>query len=64
MYTIEDEVTVAELNSIDTMLTLAITWHTMRRYEKVLRRISKWGDDEPSVWARQALKEYEMRLNG
>jgi hypothetical protein len=64
MYTVtDDDVTDEELNHVDTVVTLAIAWHTMRQYEKVLRRISKWNNDEPSIWARRVLNEYERRLD-
>lgn len=63
MYTIEDDVTDEELSNVDNVVTLAIAWHTMREYERVLRRISKWNDDEPSRWARRVLNEYERRLD-
>jgi hypothetical protein len=64
MYTVtDDDVTHEELANVDAIVTLAIAWHTMRKYEKVLRRISKWGDDEPSIWARQVLNDYERRLD-
>ena len=64
MYTVADnDVTDEELAAVETVVTLAIAWHTMRQYERVLRRISKWGDDEPSVWARRVLNEYERRLD-
>ena len=63
MYTVEDDVTDEELSNVDNVVTLAIAWHTMREYERVLRRISKWNDDEPSRWARRVLNEYERRLD-
>lgn len=64
MYTVTDEsVTDEELAAVETVVTLAIAWHTMREYERVLRRISKWNDDEPSRWARRVLNEYERRLD-
>jgi len=40
-----------------------VSWHTMKQYERVLRRISKWNDDGPSIWARRVLNEYERRLD-
>jgi hypothetical protein len=64
MYTVTDEtVTDQELVNVDTVVTLAIAWHTMRKYEQVLKRISRWNDDGPSVWARQVLNEYGRRLD-
>lgn len=64
MYTItDDDVTDEELAAVETVVTLAIAWHTMKQYERVLRRISKWNDDEPSRWARRVLNEYERRLD-
>jgi hypothetical protein len=64
MYTVtDDDVTDEELNNVDTIVTLAIAWHTMRDYERVLKRISRWQDDGPSIWARRVLKEYERRLD-
>ena len=63
MYTVEDDVTDEELAGVDLALTLMVSWHTMREYEKVLRRISKWNDDGPSIWARRVLSEYERRLD-
>ncbi|MDH5641846.1 MAG: hypothetical protein OEY28_11185 [Nitrospira sp.] len=64
MYTAtDDDVTDEELSNVDTIVTLAIAWHTMRQYEKVLKRISRWNDDGPSIWARKVLNEYERRLD-
>ena len=64
MYTAtDDDVTDEELSNVDTIVTLAIAWHTMRQYEKVLKRISRWNDDGPSIWARRVLNEYERRLD-
>ena len=64
MYTVtDDDVTDEELSNVDTIVTLAIAWHTMRQYEKVLRRISRYKDDGPSIWARKVLNEYERRLD-
>jgi hypothetical protein len=63
MYQVEDDVTDEELAGIDVVVTLAITWHAMKQYERVLRRISRWKDDDgPSKWARDVLKEHETRL--
>jgi len=64
MYTVtDDDVTDEELSNVDTIVTLAIAWHTMREYERVLKRISRWNDDGPSIWARRVLNEYEPRLD-
>ena len=64
MYTVtDDDVTDEELAAVVTGVTLAIAWHTMKQYERVLRRISKWNDDGPSIWARRVLNEYERRLD-
>ena len=64
MYTItDDDVTDAEIAHVDVVVTLAIAWHTMRQYERVLRRISRYKDDGPSIWARKVLNEYERRLD-
>ncbi|MFZ9873569.1 MAG: hypothetical protein ACO3FH_11540 [Steroidobacteraceae bacterium] len=64
MYTVtDDDVTDEELSNVDTIVTLAIAWHTMREYERVLKRISRWQDDGPSIWARRVLNEYERRLD-
>ena len=64
MYTVtDDDVTDEELSNVDTIVTLAIAWHTMRQYERVLRRISRYKDDGPSIWARKVLNEYERRLD-
>lgn len=63
MYTIEEGVTDEELGGIDIVMTLMTSWHTMREYERVLRKISKWSDDEPSIWARQVLNDYERKLD-
>jgi len=64
MYTVtDDDVTDEELRNVDTIVTLAIAWHTMREYERVLKRISRWKDDGPSIWARRVLNEYERRLD-
>jgi hypothetical protein len=64
MYTVtDDDVTDEELSNVDTIVTLAIAWHTMREYERVLKRISRWKDDGPSIWARRVLNEYERRLD-
>ena len=46
MYQVEDDVTDEELAGIDVVVTLAITWHAMKQYERVLRRISRWKDDD------------------
>lgn len=61
--TTDEDVTHEELAHVDAIVTLAIAWHTMRKYEKVLRKISKWGDDAPSIWAREVLSDYERRLD-
>ena len=64
MYTVTDEdVTDEELAAVETVVTLAIAWHTMKQYERVLRRISKCNDDGRSIWARRVLNEYERRLD-
>jgi hypothetical protein len=52
-----------EINEIENVATIAELMVTVLDYERVLRRIGRWSNDEPSVWARQVLMANQRRLD-
>lgn len=52
---------IEELENVATIAELAAT---VLDYERVLRRIERWGrDHEPSIWAREILESNQRRLD-
>ncbi len=51
------------VNDAETLATISELHSTLLAYERVLRRIERWNNDEPSKWARQILKHNQRRLD-
>jgi len=47
----------------ETLATISELQHQLLAYERVLRRIERWNNDEPSRWARQILKSNLRKLD-
>ena len=48
----------------EVLATISELQHQLLAYERVLRRIERWGrDHEPSIWARQILKSNSRKLD-
>lgn len=58
----EVDLTIA-INELENLATIAELMVTVLDYERTLRRISRWSNDEPSVWARRALMANQRRLD-
>jgi len=61
METVIVQMTVKDAEALATISELN---ETILAYERVLRRIERWGrDHEPSIWARQILKLNSRKLD-
>lgn len=53
-----------KIEEVENVATIAELAATVLDYERVLRRIERWGrDHEPSVWAREILESNQRRLD-
>ncbi len=55
---------VIRIDELENVATIAELHATVLDYERVLRRIARWGrDHEPSIWARQVLQANQRQLD-
>jgi hypothetical protein len=53
-----------KIEEVENVATIAELAATVLDYERVLRRIERWGrDHEPSIWAREILESNQRRLD-
>ena len=53
-----------KIEEVENVATIAELAATVLDYERVLRRIERWGrDHEPRIWAREILESNQRRLD-
>lgn len=53
-----------KIDEMENVATIAELAATVLDYERVLRKIGRWGrDHEPSIWAREVLEANQRRLD-